>query len=139
MLRTVTAMWVYIILLCLIPFIQGTGSSYDEIEVRLKNSLNNDTNHTERSSSSYLSSANTLGGLPSESTATHIIENYTHVGDLRGSSSERKFYQPQKEWTVFMLFFNAALPLVVTALCYVYVIVSLGVTHKSILSPTCVN
>lgn len=76
-------LWVYIIALCLIPFVDVKGPEY-------KVKFDPITNTT-----------------------------------IRKEKPKFYVYQQQREWTLFMLIFNTAVPYVLIILCYVYIIVRL--------------
>lgn len=105
-------LWVYVTLLCLVPFIHTEPTTAHEVVVDL-------TNQTLRTNTSKeLNSTSGISVFPQQ--------------PGRG----RTYYKPQDGWTVFMLFFNAALPLFITASSYVYVIIKL--TQFSDTLPVCV-
>ena len=143
-------MWCYVLIMCLIPFTNHHGISLvaDGNATRSGSHGTLSGSHGTRSGShgTLSGSHGTLSGSygiqhwNSGSSAVYDrfnksslnstgVDGQNHTSILTAISTnqkiERKFYNPQKEWTVFMLFFNAALPLVFTALCYVYVIVRL--------------
>lgn len=93
--RFLIGTWIYVIVLCLIPFIP-TASKKD---------------------------------VKINTTSAAIVGNFSMnlaTNSTNSASSEKRikynFYLPQNEWTVFMLFLNAALPLLLIVLCYIYVV-----------------
>ena len=158
--------WLYVFVLCLIPFVPESKSEdiVEAVSVSTNSSVeltvsstyvHNRTLYVNTSSyphdvvvsstvdtplnattSRYNFSANTEAinfnetrtGKSDFFNTSFNVSNHENTTTLSGftakKNSRRKFYYyiPQKEWTVFMVFCNAALPLVLIILCYTYVV-----------------
>ena len=163
---TVTSFtWVYIILLCMVPFIPHSGHQHDSTYTAIHNSIPYSSSMNDTPSSRYTfdnkESLYTHGPITSKKIAKKLSEssyinlNITNrlqfnesnektnlpTGEIINSSPSTPrisnssltfyYYVPQKEWTIFMLFFNAALPLVMTISCYVYIVCKLRALNKT--------
>ena len=127
--------WLYITLLCLIPFIPKSAKH---------KSITADGNYTGDSSLTNMSTSYNINIQPKTTSSSRLnISSYSetfkgnHTISMASPETKDKtkgqfyYYVPQNEWTVFMLFFNAALPLGIIILCYMYVIYRLIELNKS--------
>lgn len=96
--------WIYVTLLCLIPFIPEETPAVVSTDICAANS----TIHINE----------TIKNINSTQTDN---TNCTTV-NMKWKTNNFYIYNPQEEWTVFMLFANAALPLLIIIMCYVYII-----------------
>lgn len=105
----ITISWIYMTLLCLIPFIPRDSVSAAK------------------------DATNTSIGLKMGSILNSTITPFLKSSQGKSMNAKRQFYYytPQSEWTVFMLFCNAAIPLGIIVLCYLYVGIRLNSFSKS--------
>lgn len=130
--------WLYVILLCLIPFIpsyqnnhssdhhllnahqhvnttQGQLLQTHALRMHKKDNMMNSFEYLQKKVINL--DLKELNDLSTKEIQSQIIseEKYLEI-------TKFYYYVPQKEWTIFMLFFNAALPLIIITLCYLYIV-----------------
>lgn len=119
--------WVYVLLMCSVPFIPTMNDAkrsdtkrYVSNTTRIDLQWRDIVTEVSGSTQTFKDLSNiTLYDINSL-TSTYSF-NITSKKCMKWSYN----YMPQNEWTVFMVFFNSALPLVMIIACYVYVVLRL--------------
>ena len=115
--KVVTATWVYVFALCLLPF----------IPVHM-----HPTSRLQRDMRTFSANSSTNTTIQDEPSLSNISNNDTLYLSYSWQKQKGHFYCPRAEWTAFMLLCNAALPYLVIVCCYGYVINRLQNIDKKI-------
>ena len=115
--------WLYTLVLCVIPFVPEAVESSDADTPIDNISLDAAGNALNVSLVAFLPtfSPATTATFVSNNTLSQQ-QNGTEVEVVRYIRPWKYIYKPHKEWTIFMLFANAALPFLFLVVCYVYII-----------------
>lgn len=121
----IVVVWIYVFVLCTIPFIPHVTEQQQTPPESCINgtmlSINKmDSNHSNTIQSDDLIKM-TQTSIQNVSILANLTGNCTSLWDQEPTKAFY-IYIPQNPWTLFMLFVNAALPLLMIILCYVYII-----------------
>lgn len=160
-LRVISITWIYVLLLCGLPFLSKKDNTLDVECAEMKRCakvMDDSSTYKDVCSIGDDSIRNSIKFFVEKITTTHsgdriptecstffaksinltfpntamspVFKNntYNHAENKTSNPKCQRWkhsYIPQKEWTIFMVFFNSAMPLLITILCYVYVILRL--------------